>query len=703
MANEFSDETLLNRWEQFFSEWDYIPRIHSLADTYPDTRSLEVSYWDLSRFDAELAESILEDPERSFALAEQAVMNQMPPDTQVPLHFRLRDLPTKVHKIEIRNLRARHLVKYIAIEGLVRKATEVRPKMTEAVFECLRCGALQRVAQDEFFFKEPLECPKETGCGRAAGSTAFRLLPRLSTFIDTQRVEIQESPEGLRGGEQPQRLMVNLDDDLTGIIQPGDRLTLNGVLKSKQRGIGPKRRTIFDIYLECGSIEIQEHDFEEVDISPEDIDEILTTSRDPTIFINIRKSVAPSIFGMTMEKEALVLQMFGGVMKSLPDGTRIRGDIHVFLIGDPGTAKSQLLRHMSEIAPRGIYASGQAATKAGLTASAIRDEFADGRWTLEAGALVLADKGIACIDELDKMSDQDRSSMHEALEQQRISIAKAGITATLQSRCALLGAANPKFGRFVEYQPIAEQIDLPPALLSRFDVIFPIIDKPDHQADYKMADHILSVHRAGEIHEFRRLNAEGRYSEEDEKSAFSESKPIYEADFLRKYVAYSKRTCFPVLTERAFDELRKYYVNIRRQGEGERAPVPITARQLEALVRLAEASARVKLKEAVETEDTDRAINIMKYYLSKVAREDGIMDIDLIASGTSHSQRERFQIVIGIIRELQAGEQYGADCDDIIGEAQRHGIDRQRTETLLQRLEQEGRIFSPRARKYKVT
>ncbi len=221
--------------------------------------------------------------------------------------------------------------------------------------------------------------------------------------------------------------------------------------------------------------------------------------RDPQLQRKIVRSIAPTIYGNEDVKEAVALQLFGGIPKEMPDGTHLRGDIHMLLVGDPGIAKSQILRYVVTLSPRGIYTSGKSSTAAGLTATAVKDEFGDGRWTLEAGALVLADMGIAAVDEMDKMRTEDRSALHEAMEQQSISVAKAGITATLRCRCALLGAANPKLGRFDAYTPISEQINMPAALLSRFDLIFVMQDMPDPKLDEAIAEHILKTHRVGEM------------------------------------------------------------------------------------------------------------------------------------------------------------------------------------------------------------
>ena len=297
----------------------------------------------------------------------------------------------------------------------------------------------------------------------------FRLLYKESRFEDYQRIKIQESPDELKGGEQPQTLDINVSDDLAGQVTPGEHITVNGILRSAQKINKDGKTAYFDIYMDGNSIELEEQEYDEVDISPEDEEEIIRLSKDPRVYDKIVFSIAPSIYGYEEVKEAIAHQLFSGVVKSLPDGTRIRGDIHVLLVGDPGIAKSQILRYVVKLAPRGVYASGKSASSAGLTAAAVKDEF-DGQWTLEAGALVLADKGVACIDEMDKMKNEDRSSLHEGMESQTISVAKAGILATLKCRCSILGAANPKLGRFDPYENIPEQINMPPSLMSRFDL-----------------------------------------------------------------------------------------------------------------------------------------------------------------------------------------------------------------------------------------
>src|SRR6184192_824080 len=448
---EFPQDELIAKWEEFFEEFGYLSKIIAIADRYPEDRSLSVAFDEMNRFDTDMAIYLLRHPLNVLMAGEEAIRRLAPPgDEAAQIHLRVKALP-RDRRVPIRDLRAKHLGQYIAVEGLVRKSTEVRPRVTDALFQCLRCGTIIKEPQDGQAFREPLECYEEQGgCKRSASATKFRLMTETSMYLDTQKLEIQESPEGLRGGEEPQRLTLYLEDDLTGRITPGERVIMNGVLRSIQKGRPGAKSTLFDIFMDVNSVEKEQVEFEEIEVTEEDARLIREMGASPDIFRMITASIAPSMYGMYVEKEALALQLFSGVPKVMPDGRRIRGDIHVLMVGDPGIGKSELLSYMSRLSPRGIYATGKSSTAAGLTASAVRDEFGEGRWTLEAGALVLADLGLACIDEIEKMNPQDRSAIHEAMEQQRISVAKAGITAVLQSRCAVLAAANPKFGRFDE-------------------------------------------------------------------------------------------------------------------------------------------------------------------------------------------------------------------------------------------------------------
>jgi replicative DNA helicase Mcm len=697
-----SEEALIQSWEEFLRKY-YKARLNEVALEYPQRRSLVVSYWDLDRHSQPLAEHLLERPAGVLLAAEKAVQAIDVPLPEPPsLHVRVERLPEQA-AVGVRHLRAAHLNKFIAITGLVKRATDVRPRIEDAIFRCLRCDAVLREPQDEHLvLKEPLQCYEDQGgCGHSSG---FKLVSEKSRFVDSQTLEVQESPESLRGGEQPQRLTLFVEDDLCGLVAPGDRIVANGILRATPKKQGSAKSTKFDLFLQVVSVERQEQAYQEVEITPEDEVEIERLAKDSAVYGHLVRSIAPTIFGMETEKEALVLQLFGGVEKTMPDKSRLRGDIHVLMVGDPGVAKSQLLRYASRISPRGIYTSGKSSSAAGLTAAAVRDE-TEGRWALEAGAMVLADRGLCCIDEMDKMTEEDRSAMHEALEQGTVSIAKAGITASLNSRCSVLGAANPKDGRFdTKYGSIAEQIDMPPALLSRFDVIFPLTDKPHQERDGALASHILGVHRAGEIHEYREQHGDaGLFSASDEEGAMVRVQPPVEREMLRKYVAFARKTCFPVLTAEAQQRIRAYYVDLRKQAGGEEnGPVPMTPRQLEALVRLSEASARVRLSSEAALEDVERALRIVEYFLRKVAGDEkGFFDIDKIASGVGHTQRDRIHRVITIVDDLGRGSDEGAPLQDIVQRAQQQGISEEDVRQVLERLVRDGRVMEPRPGKYR--
>ncbi len=1229
---EFPQDELIAKWEEFFEEAGYLSRIIGVADKYPEERSLEVLFAELNRFDTDMAIYLMRHPLNVLTAGEEAMRRLVPPGEELAqIHLRVKGLP-RDSRIQIRDLRAKHLGQFISVEGLVRKSTEVRPRVVGALFQCLRCGTILKEEQDGQNFREPLECYEEQGgCKRSASATKFKLLTETSLYLDTQKLEIQEAPEGLRGGEEPQRLTAYVEDDLTGQITPGNRVIMNGVLRSVQKGRPGAKSTLFDIFVDVNSVEREQVEFEEIEVTEEDARLIREAGSSADIYRLITASIAPSLYGMYVEKEALALQLFSGVPKLLPDGRRIRGDIHLLLVGDPGTGKSELLSYMSRLSPRGIYATGKAATAAGLTAAAVRDEFGEGRWTLEAGALVLADLGLAClhpdsevlvdgspirierlfdashavnavaagkavevcplaretiafdptrarvdaaeaafvvrrsyvgpmlrvrlasgfevrltpdhvvldgesftwkplqdlkpgarlvacqrlpgrdavvaildvipedwivqpsmedkrtlrqlllrrfptlaaanrayglprdalngrsalrvasfrrilrdlglyeswrlrpfsygrrrsterlriatvtpelgyllgfvcgdghvsvssrrsglsifqsrthlgqiqrllqltkavtadgwgmhpritrsrirgrpvesgmyhmhrgsnllaflyrwltdddlanlshlddaalrgflaglmdadgcislkrseshgtryesvelqfmfspsqranqrllyalrrfdvfarirngrnvlitqvssradaerlltalepysvktkaippsralqpadheevprspvaailtnakpkpwrlldkaywsqlydlshgrrrpfkptltklatvlapwltsedrlrldaltgydyaldrivevrvdehtgfvydlrvpgpsnfvcdgvvvhncIDEIEKMNPQDRSAIHEAMEQQRISVAKAGITAVLQSRCAVLAAANPKFGRFDEHKYISEQIDLPPALLSRFDIIFSMIDRPQAEKDRELAEHVLKGHQVGEI---LRRRESGLAT--TETAALEEPyTPHFNPDVLRKYVAYAKRI-YPVMTDEAMAAIEKKYLDIRKTGEGAGSSVPITPRQLEAIIRLSEASARLRLSNEVSIDDAERAVRIVEYWMGKVAGEEGKFDIDIIQTGISQSQREQIISLRDIINEL-AGPEGVADYEDIVRVAQERGIPPAKVDSWLKRWSQEGEIYSPAKNKYKL-
>jgi replicative DNA helicase Mcm len=1160
---------LIDRFEEFYRNY-YRNEIGELAQKYPsDKKSLFVDWQDLYRFDPDLADDFRSQPEQLQEYAEEALrLYDLPVDVKLgQAHVRIRNLPGST---DIRDIRADHRGSLISVKGIVRKATEVRPKVTTAAFECQRCGTLSRIPQSTGDFQEPHECQ---GCERQG---PFRINFDQSEFIDAQKIRVQESPEGLRGGETPQSIDVNIEDDITGNVTAGDHVRVTGILKLDQREQGNEKTPMFDTYMHGQSVVIEDEQFEDMEITDADKKEIIELSNEPDIYEQMVGAIAPSIYGYDQEKLAMALQLFSGVSKSLPDGSRIRGDLHMLLIGDPGTGKcakydtrvtlsdgtekqigelvesnlddpkpvddgvwdhadlrvpslredgtighhratkvwkreapeklyrirtstgreievtpshplfvqsngsfeavrtedlsagdfvaaprsfptastddldidfriaksfnridldlpdvwtgdlarllgyivgegyveqrddntgfvsitnndrevlddairtleslnlnvteraahegkdarelmcsagefvsflesldesllkssgkrrvpsdlmaasdgilteflrgyiegeghvsvsereisvasmsrelledarvmllslgiesqlhsrhngsyrlrisgdsfaryvnrvgfvtdrkssacsefegtvgntnldvvpnlgtelrrirellgltqrecgiprstyqhyergsrnpsreslqtvvetfrsrlselenesvseeqlpadgggikslqkeldsltsladgdiswdkiesiepvepedewvydlevegthnyisngivshnSQMISYIQQIAPRSVYTSGKGSSAAGLTAAAVRDDFGDGQqWTLEAGALVLADQGIAAVDELDKMKADDRSAMHEALEQQSISISKAGINATLKSRCSLLGAANPKYGRFDQYEPIGEQIDLEPALISRFDLIFTVTDNPDEEKDRELAGHILTTNYAGELHTHRQNNATPDFSAEEVETVTEQVDPAIDPELLRKYIAYSKRNCYPTMTEEAKDEIEQFYVDLRSKGQDEDAAVPVTARKIEALIRLAEASARVRLSDTVEKRDAERSVKIVRSCLQDIGvdPETGELDADVVETGTSKSQRDRIQNIKGIIGDIEDEYDEGAPIDVVIERAEEVGIDESKAEHEIEKLKTQGELYEPK-------
>ena len=1210
----------LDQFRSFYRRY-YDDAIAELAQGYPnERRSLSVDYDDLYRFDVELAERYLSHPEELREVAEEALRTyDLPADVSLgQAHVRLHDLP-ETNRIDIRSIRVvdDHIGSMVAVSGIVRKATDVRPKIVEAAFECQRCGTMTYIPQSDSGFQEPHECQ---GCERQG---PFRINHDQSEFVDAQTLRVQESPEGLRGGETPQAIDVYLEDDVCGEVTPGDHVTVSGVLHIEQQTSGNEKSSVFDLYMDGVTVEMEDEEFEDMEISDEDVTEILRLSDRDDIYELMVGSVAPSIYGYEEEKLAMVLQLFGGVTKHLPDGTRIRGDMHMLLIGDPGTGKSQLLSYISDIAPRSVYTSGKGSSSAGLcvtgdtlvhtekgfepirevatnhhpepvdeetaasadrelytydreagrvttaasshvwrmpekpcrrietahgkrleasvgtpvlvcgedgiewqeiadvepgqsvavpkygeidrtspsvrefvefteeklkpsdesvaflrrrlgeeygtlrdaaaaldlpepfvydslpnrhlpldrldrildgidadrsdldvdramlrhgesvripdsfdadlsylvglvfgdgdvmvsrrggnrghvrisnsdetllreaaeiieekfdkrveiehqsgrvpcirlhsatvarffsnlgvesskddleldprlttaehadaflqglfdadgsvcprtnggssvqfstvcpelarqvqlmletygvrartrergrrgtyeradgyeiestsvqthlsiygrdidrfaeqigfrseektdalervvgdtdrrgerlpvgetlvradgsggrfyqnvergdnpsrerarelladrdlgpyeslveeaveadlvwdevieatdtgrkevfdltvpdthnflgngivthnTAAAVQDDFGDGQqWTLEAGALVLADQGVAAIDELDKMDASDRSAMHEALEQQSISISKAGINATLKSRCSLLGAANPKYGRFDQYEPVGEQIDLEPALISRFDLIFTVTDQPDPDRDANLADHILQSNYAGELNTQHTQLTNTEISREEIAAAEENVEPSIQPELFRKYVAFAKRDCFPRMTDEARAAIRDFYVDLRSDGVDEDAPVPLTARKLEALVRLAEASARVRLSDTVEVSDAERSIDIVRSSMQDIGidPETGQFDADVVETGQSKTQRDRIKNLKGLIQELaeEYDDEPGAPVERVIERSDEAGTEPQKAEDEIENLKRKGEVYEP--------
>lgn len=1035
----------VERFEEFFGHF-YAKDM--MAAAAAGKKSIEVDFALLDKFDPMLADKLLNDPDVVLAAARDAIKTIDLPEGSIALEPRFMNLPEN-QMVRIRNLRSNHIGRFITIDGVVRRASEVKPEISVATFECPDCGKKIHVPQTDRILKGPGACPE---CGYRG---------QFSSLIDKKLFDARwltaDEPFETATGDKPGEIAIYVRDDLTTPdmqrkCDPGNRLLINGVVRELRRVTKGRMRTQMDIYIEANHIQATEIEWEEVIITKEDEDEIKRLAADPDVYKKLVASIAPSIYGLDEVKQAISLQLFGGVPHMQTDGTRIRGDIHVLLLGDPScliadervvmadgtimkigemgsthlqkidynvhmgkgrhtgkattfhaykkqpiieiitetgksikgtynqpilvvkdreqlwrrldeiklgdkvrilpkiecrkkifvetnwmdypyfhkswhikvpevvdeslaglfgyiladgwvdkrrvgfvvnkdeediipkitaafekcfdapvgtyehsiaspkiryyqvnrthiarllsflnekrvpdlifksgdkvvaaflrwlyegdgcvfskgrgslsvslrsnniellrdvqmlllrfgihsrilwdkrqksvrikernilskpsgtlmirrseavlkfwrhigfvsqkkrvrmdqamryakahvhrthqsrteriveisklpaqdvfdievpehhrfvangivvhnTAKSQLLKLISSIIPRGKYVSGRGTTAAGLTATVVKDEEFAGGWMLEAGAMVLCHKGVIAIDEFDKMSIEDQIAMHEALEQQTVSIAKAAIIATLPAQVSVLAGANPKLSRFDVYKSVAEQINIPDTLLSRFDLKFALRDVPDQERDAKLATHIMETRLQPEL-----------------------ARPLIEPVFLRKYIAYARKHCMPEMTRPAMEQLKNFYVNMRAQATPD--TVPITLRQNEALMRLAESSAKVRLSKTVDIEDAQRAIDVMTYSLKQLAYDQttGKMDIDR-TEGVAASQRSKIRTMLDIIENLEKDMGKQIPREEIIVESEEQGITRAEADELIERLIRDGTLHYPR-------
>jgi replicative DNA helicase Mcm len=615
----------------------YSDEVAQLAQRYPrEQKSLSIDFDDIYQFDPEVADDLRSHPREILEYFEEALrLFDLPADIDLSnAHVRIYNLPDE-DVLDVAEVpRHENIKELLGVSAQVQKVSAVKPRIVEAAFECQRCGTMTEVLQAGDQMQEPHECQ---GCERQG---PFRLDSSKSTWTDHQYARVQQPPEQTRGGEG-ETIDVHLEDDLIQEFDAGDRVTLAGVLDIKEPGKDQSRD--FDTKVDGHSVVREESDYEDIDVD-EHLDEIKAIASgergDP--YDLLIQSINPEHKGDEDVKLAIALQMFGGWSR----GGQKRGDSHILLMGDPGCGKSTFLQTVDELAPRSTYASGKGATAAGLTAAAVADDFGDTEWGLEAGALVLADGGVACIDEIDKVNDNAVSSLHDSLESQKVQVNKAGINATLNSRTALLAAGNPKEGRFDPYQPRAQQLDIGPTLMSRFDLMFMVSDSPDREIDREVIEHMTRSRRAAAK---RELGLE--LTEEERKSL----EPEIPHEVLRAYIAYAKEEVTPYIPEKnteALESLEDEFLKLRlANADEEDNPVPVTYRQEEAIERLAEASARVRLSDEVGRQDVERALTLVRESMEQVGidPETGEFDVDVVETGQSKSQRDRRKRVITLI------------------------------------------------------
>jgi replicative DNA helicase Mcm len=621
------------------NSYRYFERINNMMAI--GSQSLLVDYLDFDSFNPDLAKRMTHEPDRMLAAFNEAVLSilsEIHPDYEREVHDRISvRIGNYTVSKGLREINADLIDKMVSVSGMVVRTSEIKPLVRKIGYRCFNCNRVT-VSEEmkKLVAKKPAKCPE-------CGEKDLELDPEASVFIDFQLVRLQELPEDLPAGQLPHYVEVTVLSDLVDRCRPGDRIILTGIVRIEQEPAGPQSRaTLFRLRMEGNNIEYlggragskDERNTERVAISAEDEKQIVTIATKPDAYEKLIESFAPHIYGHEILKESILLLIIGSVTKKLSDGTARRGDLNLLLVGDPGVAKSEMLKFAAKIAPRGLYTSGRGSTAAGLTAAVIRDK--SGIFMLEAGAVVLGDQGLCCIDEFDKIKPEDRSALHEVMEQQTCSVAKGGIVATLNARTSILAAANPMYGKYDAFKNITENVNLPIPLLTRFDLIFIVRDMPDKDKDSLIAGHILQIHKDSE----------------------HAAKPPIDIDIFSKYLSYARQRD-PVLTLEATEIIREYYMEMRKvDSEG---MITVTPRQLEGLIRLATARARLLLKDQVEAEDAQRAIFLVDQMLKTAGVDVNTGKTDLgVLYGKPISEVSKSKVFMDVFKGLS-----GSDNNDV--------------------------------------
>ncbi|MDW0118928.1 MAG: minichromosome maintenance protein MCM [Nitrososphaeraceae archaeon] len=677
-------ESFLRAYKDRDGNYKYFDRINNMMAS--NTTFIVVDYIDLDRNKPELTKLITDTPDDMFDAFNKAVYSILR-----EIHYDYAEEIKDKIKVRIgnysvqkglREINADVINKLISVPGMVVRTSEIKPLAKKIAYACLNCNTLNEAQLKGLALKKPMRC---TQCSEKE----LEMDPEHSYFTDFQLVRIQELPEDLPAGQLPHYVEVTVMDDLVDRCRPGDRVLLTGIVRIEQEQSLQVRTSLFRLRMEGNNIEFlggilgnkdertvdskDERTVDRIVISREDEKRILALASMPDNYDKLIASFAPHIYGHEVIKESILLLIVGSVTKKLADGSNRRGDINIFLVGDPGTAKSEMLKFAAKIAPRGLYTSGRGTTAAGLTAAVIRDK--SGIMMLEAGAVVLGDQGLVCIDEFDKIKSEDRSALHEVMEQQTCSVAKGGIVATLNARTSILSAANPKYGKYDPFRNITENVEpLPIPLLTRFDIIHVIRDSADTERDNRIASHILEIHR------------------DIEHAAQS----AIEIDLFRKYLAYAKQI-EPKLTPEAIDILRKYYLQMRNvDSEG---MITATPRQLEGLVRLATARARLLLKDSVDTEDAERAIYLVSQMLETVGIDVNTGKVDLgVLHGKPLSETSKLKTFTDVFNGLSGEDKNDVEEKNFIDELVKTGkFTEDEAKDFIRKAMQNGQIYERRA------
>ena len=579
-------------------DYIYIQRIQYMASH--NLQSLEVSYRHLMTREPILAMWLADVPRDMLDMFHEVA-------TRVTLYYYKNytavtdEVFVRIGEVPIvdslRDLRRVHLGVLVQVSGVVTRRTGVYPRMKLAMYDCVKCRFVLGPFRD---VNTNTNTNNSLSCPRCDSGGPFKLNAARTVYRNYQTIVLQETPGTVPPGRVPRSKEVVLTNDLIDQAKPGQEIQVTGIYLHSYDA----NTVVFRTHIEANFVLKAQDAMATGNLTERDKRAILKLSQDPDVGVRIIRSIAPSIYGLEPMKRALAMSLFGGVPKHFESKHRIRGDINVLLLGDPGTAKSQLLKYCEQTAPRAVYSTGKGASAVGLTA-AVRKDPVTKEWTLEGGALVLADQGLCLIDEFDKMNEQDRTSIHEAMEQQSISVSKAGIVTSLQARCSVIAAANPIGGRYDSSCTIAENVELTDPILQRFDVLCVLQDTVDPVADERLADFVTKSHmRCSVTHD----NTDGEAANTNTEAANNDNEDgTIPQDLLRKYIQYARAHIKPKLSDFDQEKIASLYAALRKESASS-GGVPIAVRHIESLLRMSEAHAKMHLREYVREDDIDAAI-----------------------------------------------------------------------------------------------
>jgi len=668
----------LTQFKDATGSFSYVEQIDQMMSKH--SKYIVVDYNDLVLFPV-IESHFNENPDQildAFSRAIKEILKERFPDyaEKIKHDIRARIANFPVQR-SLRQINSEIITKMTSVSGMVVRSSEVKPLAKEVTYMCLDKHTSKFTLLDGMSLNTSVKC-QTPNCKH----TSLAIIPKASRFIDFQILRLQELPEDLPPGQLPHYVNVSIKQDLVDYARPGDRIVLTGIVRIEQErisGVSKSESALYRLRMDGNNVEFiggkglkSSRRTEREEISPDEEKIVKSLAKNPDIYDRLIASFAPHIKGHALFKEAILLLIVGSTQRVLTDGTKIRGDINVFLVGDPGTAKSEMLKFCARIAPRGLYTSGRGSTAAGLTAAVVRD--ASGIFMLEAGAVVLGDQGLVCIDEFDKMRPEDRSALHEVMEQQSASIAKGGIVATLNARTSILAAANPMFGKYDPFKNLTENVNLPIPLLTRFDLIFVVRDIPQKERDRQIAQHIISQHGA----------------------SGTDTTSLVDIDILTKYLAYAKRID-PVLTKEAETEIMEFYLKMRSiEDEDKEKMITITPRQLEGLIRLATARARLLLKNQVEKDDAERAIYLFNEMLENAGVDVNTGKVDIgTLQGRPRSEASKLSTFMETIRLLESDNKSPVSEQELIDELEKSEKfkDEDEVRRFIRKMNQEAAIY----------